>query len=115
MLPRVAAVDREDGLRLHENVTPLPLPIKAAWPEAAPALRFAAVTALRTAAHPGTEAPRRLRRLWAPLAMATAVAFAPACDRPPSADSLREWTPADHHSSDDDKLAQGTLQPAARA
>jgi mono/diheme cytochrome c family protein len=28
-----------------------------------------------------------------------------ACDRPPPAESLREWTPADHHSSDDDKLA----------
>jgi hypothetical protein len=27
-----------------------------------------------------------------------------ACDRPPQADSLREWTPSDHHSSDDDKL-----------
>lgn len=28
-----------------------------------------------------------------------------ACDQPPSADSLREWTPADHRSADDDKLA----------
>jgi mono/diheme cytochrome c family protein len=28
-----------------------------------------------------------------------------ACDRPPQADSLREWTPSDHHSGDDDKLA----------
>lgn len=28
-----------------------------------------------------------------------------ACDRPPQADSLREWTPSDHHSTDDDKLA----------
>jgi mono/diheme cytochrome c family protein len=28
------------------------------------------------------------------------------CDRPPSADSLAEWTPGDHHSTDDDKLAQ---------
>lgn len=31
--------------------------------------------------------------------------FGYACDRPPQADSLREWTPGDHHSSDDDKLA----------
>jgi mono/diheme cytochrome c family protein len=29
------------------------------------------------------------------------------CDRPPSAESLKEWTPADHHSQDDDKLANG--------
>jgi mono/diheme cytochrome c family protein len=30
-----------------------------------------------------------------------------ACDRAPAADSLREWTPSDHHSTDDDKLAAG--------
>jgi mono/diheme cytochrome c family protein len=34
-------------------------------------------------------------------------AAAAACDRPPSADSLKEWTQADHHSSDDDKLGAG--------
>jgi mono/diheme cytochrome c family protein len=28
-----------------------------------------------------------------------------ACDRPPSAESLPEWTPQDHHSTDDDQLA----------
>lgn len=72
--------------------------IKAAWPEAAPALRFAAVIAMRTA-----------------LLACSACALVAACDRPPSADSLREWTPADHHSSDDEKLAQGTLQAAAPA
>lgn len=33
------------------------------------------------------------------------LSFASACDRPPQADSLREWTPSDHHSNDDDKLA----------
>jgi cytochrome c oxidase cbb3-type subunit 3 len=34
-----------------------------------------------------------------------------ACQRPPSADSLPEWTPADHHSNDDAKLAaQGPAQ-----
>jgi cytochrome c oxidase cbb3-type subunit 3 len=43
---------------------------------------------------------------------ALALALA-ACERPPSADSLREWTPADHHSSDDDKLAAGSTQGAA--
>ncbi|HXX69430.1 MAG TPA: cytochrome c [Polyangiaceae bacterium] len=35
-----------------------------------------------------------------------------ACDRPPQADSLREWTPSDHHSSDDDKL--GARDPGAK-
>ncbi|HTB75787.1 MAG TPA: cytochrome c [Polyangiaceae bacterium] len=32
---------------------------------------------------------------------------AAACDRPPAADSLQEWTAADHHSTDDDKLGAG--------
>jgi mono/diheme cytochrome c family protein len=27
------------------------------------------------------------------------------CESPPSASSLQQWTPADHHSTDDDKLA----------
>lgn len=40
---------------------------------------------------------------------------AAACDRPPSADSLKEWTQADHHSTDDDKLAAGAGQVAARS
>lgn len=35
-----------------------------------------------------------------------------ACDRPPPTDSLAEWTPGDHHSADDDKLAPGTRQQA---
>ncbi len=35
------------------------------------------------------------------------LALAAACDRPPSADSLQEWTKSDHHSSDDDKAAAG--------
>jgi cytochrome c oxidase cbb3-type subunit 3 len=38
-----------------------------------------------------------------------------ACDRPPAADSLREWTPSDHHSSDDDKLTTTARQPNANA
>ncbi len=29
------------------------------------------------------------------------------CDRPPSPDSLKEWTPSDHHSTDDDRQAPG--------
>jgi mono/diheme cytochrome c family protein len=41
------------------------------------------------------------------------LAFGAGCDRPPSADSLKEWTQADHHSSDDDKLAAGAQVPTA--
>jgi len=29
------------------------------------------------------------------------------CEGPPAADSLKEWTPSDHHSQDDDKVASG--------
>jgi mono/diheme cytochrome c family protein len=36
------------------------------------------------------------------------------CDRPPPAESLKEWTPSDHHSSDDDKVAAGTQQERGR-
>jgi cytochrome c oxidase cbb3-type subunit 3 len=50
------------------------------------------------------------------VAIASAGAAA-ACDRAPSAQALPEWTPADHHSSDDDKVpaamraqAQGQAQ-----
>lgn len=32
------------------------------------------------------------------------------CDGPPSAESLKEWTPGDHHSSDDGKLSQTRAQ-----
>jgi mono/diheme cytochrome c family protein len=39
------------------------------------------------------------------LALPPALGPLTACNQPPSADSLREWTPADHHSADDDKLA----------
>jgi len=38
-----------------------------------------------------------------------------ACNGPPSAASLREWTPSDHHSADDDKLQGGTQAAAQRA
>ena len=42
--------------------------------------------------------------------------LAAACDRPPSADSLKEWTQADHHSNDDDKGTEGSqVAPAAQA
>jgi hypothetical protein len=29
-----------------------------------------------------------------------------ACDQPPAAESLKEWTPVDHHSNDDGRLGQ---------
>jgi cytochrome c oxidase cbb3-type subunit 3 len=51
-----------------------------------------------------------------PLALAVILAAATgACDRPPSADSLKEWTPADHHSTDDDKLGGATAPQIGRA
>jgi mono/diheme cytochrome c family protein len=58
-----------------------------------------------------SEAARGVRSLLAALSTLS-FAGAWACDRPPSADSLAEWTPADHRSSDDDKLAQGAQQAA---
>jgi cytochrome c oxidase cbb3-type subunit 3 len=44
-----------------------------------------------------------------------AACLACACDRPPSADSLQEWTPGDHHSADDDKLQAGMQATGARS
>ena len=45
-----------------------------------------------------------------------ALALLLACEGPPAADSLKEWTPADHHSTDDEKASgqqspQGARQP----
>jgi cytochrome c oxidase cbb3-type subunit 3 len=57
----------------------------------------------------GTRSALGLRHRFA---LATALLLAVACDRAPSAGSAREWTPADHHSQDDDK-ARGA--PAASA
>ena len=37
------------------------------------------------------------------------LALATACDQPPSADSLQQWTKADHHSNDDSKLGSVCL------
>src|SRR5579859_3302995 len=36
------------------------------------------------------------------------------CNGPPSASSLQEWTPSDHHSSDDDRL-RGTPEAPAKS
>jgi len=35
------------------------------------------------------------------------VSLVAACDRAPPAESLQQWSRADHHSSDDDKASQG--------
>lgn len=49
------------------------------------------------------------------LAVTLAAAGALACNGPPSAESLPEWTPRDHHSADDQKLAaQQGQAPAQR-
>ena len=55
--------------------------------------------------------PVRARASLAFLALPSlAVVACLGCQGPPSASSLKEWTPADHHSSDDDKAAQGQGQ-----
>jgi cytochrome c oxidase cbb3-type subunit 3 len=38
-----------------------------------------------------------------------------ACERAPSADSLPEWTPGDHHSADDEKLQAGMQATGGKA
>ena len=56
---------------------------------------------------------RRLPLAMAPMALALALA---ACERPPSADSLREWTPADHDRAEEQSnQASGQQAPAARS
>ena len=52
--------------------------------------------------------------LIAPLFALAALLVATGCDRPPSADSLQEWTQTDHHSSDDDKAAAAAGAQVAR-
>jgi mono/diheme cytochrome c family protein len=59
-------------------------------------------------------APRRSLALLLALVV-LAVLTTAACDRPPSADSLQQWTQADHHSSDDDKAAAAGGAQVARA
>jgi cytochrome c oxidase cbb3-type subunit 3 len=56
-----------------------------------------------------------------PLAAMALLVLATGCDQPPSADSLKEWSPSDHHSSDDDRLqgqpgqgTSGAQGPAAK-
>jgi mono/diheme cytochrome c family protein len=72
------------------------------------ALRFAAVHGCSGSVRSVAIALGRAVAAWACLA-------ACACDRPPSVDSLTEWTPRDHHSNDDDKLAQQRAGGAGRS
>src|SRR5271154_5981220 len=62
-----------------------------------------------------SDAPRRGLPPIALLTLLVSLAPAVACDRPPSADSLKEWTQADHHSSDDDRASAGGQQVARPA
>jgi mono/diheme cytochrome c family protein len=56
--------------------------------------------------------PRLLRfATFAPFLGVSLVLLA-ACEGPPSADSLKEWSPGDHHSADDEKAAQAGRQGA---
>jgi cytochrome c oxidase cbb3-type subunit 3 len=93
------------------------------------ALRFAAVrnrgTALLFLALPGAFGTfgtfakfASLARTLVPAAVAAVIVTGTvACSQAPAAESLPEWTPADHRSNDDDKLAmrQGQAQAAGRA
>jgi cytochrome c oxidase cbb3-type subunit 3 len=38
-----------------------------------------------------------------------------ACEGPPSADSLKEWAPGDHHSADDDRAGSAAARQGAPA
>jgi mono/diheme cytochrome c family protein len=69
--------------------------------------------AVRCAAVAASSFPHLLRFLFAFFALALTSLACASCDRPPSADSLSEWTPADHHSADDNKPSQGKRQGAA--
>lgn len=84
------------------------------------ALPFAAVrniargTSVSRLARVRLGGPRSLGRV----AAAALTLLALGCEAPPSPASLKEWTPADHHSNDDDKLppngGQGAAAPAGR-
>ncbi len=56
-----------------------------------------------------------LLKTRAPFAFVALAAFAVfACEQPPSASTLREWTPGDHHSADDDRAQSGSQMAAAQ-
>jgi mono/diheme cytochrome c family protein len=48
------------------------------------------------------------------LSVLSLVVLAPACESAPAAESLAEWRPSDHHSADDDKVAQGASAQQAQ-
>jgi len=68
------------------------------------ALRFAAVR------YRGMAQLGRVAGWLISIASASATGALAACDRAPAAQSLPEWTPADNHSNDDDKLASARAQ-----
>jgi cytochrome c oxidase cbb3-type subunit 3 len=72
------------------------------------ALRFAAVRD-----RSGTV--MRVLSRGASAVLACGAAMVVACQQAPSAESLREWSPADHHSGDDDKVAQQRAQQPQQA
>ncbi len=47
------------------------------------------------------------------LGFSAALLFLSACDRPPSADSLRDWTPADHDRVEESAKVQAGAQASA--
>jgi cytochrome c oxidase cbb3-type subunit 3 len=56
-----------------------------------------------------------MRHLLLLLAFSLAAAsLALACDRGPSPDSLKEWTPADHHSKDESPSAGNQTAPVSK-
>ena len=57
----------------------------------------------------------RLARLFGSLAVVLASGFALGCDRAPTPDDLREWTPADHDRAEENARAQQGQAPAAAA
>jgi cytochrome c oxidase cbb3-type subunit 3 len=63
---------------------------------------------------PWLGARARARRLAGLGAVLVAVLVC-ACERAPAADSLPEWTQADHHSTDDGRLASGMQAPGPAA
>jgi cbb3-type cytochrome c oxidase subunit III len=61
-----------------------------------------------------TAFPRaRLLRLLGLLFVCSSLTLA--CEQAPSAESLKEWSSSDHHSSDDDKVASGAQAPNSGA
>jgi mono/diheme cytochrome c family protein len=55
----------------------------------------------------------RSHRFSRRLALSVSCLLLVACEKAPPVESLQDWSPADHHSSDDDKLARGAQAPAA--